>query len=223
MTRRSVQFGSAVAVLLVALAIASQWRDRTQSSPPETRATTGRRVEPAGGGTPVAVAGTEVSQSPSAPSSAAVSAIHDADAAPPESAPAQQNFKELVAGIDPLLGDKNVIVRAPTSPNGPSLADAEQRFRTEGADPAWSKQMQSQILDQVSQLSGLRLVTLEAECRETICRLKLFYPPRTNALSSLEQLKPVARQLGFGQIVEAATLAEDGVPMALLYLQRDAA
>lgn len=222
MTRRSVQFGSAVAVLLVALAIASQWHDRPQSPSPETSATTGRRVEPASSGTPIAVGGTEESRSPSELSSAAVSAIHDAGEAPPESAPAQQDFKELVASIDPLLGDKNVIVRAPASPNAPSLADAEQRFRTEGADPAWSKQMQSQILDQVSQLSGLSLVTLEAECRETICRLKLFYPPRTNALSAMEQLKPVARQLGFGQIVEAATLAEDGVPMSLLYLQRDA-
>ena len=217
--KRSVQIGSVVAVLLVALVIANQWRDRPQPSPRETNVTT---PELASSRIPAAVRGTEVPR-PSEPPSAATSAIESADEAPTDSPPAEEELKELVEGIDPLLADKNVIVRAPTSPNGPSLADVELRFRTETADPTWSTQMESQILDQVSQVRGLSLVTLEAECRETICRLKLVYPPGTNALSSSEQWRPVARQLGFGQIVEAATLAEDGVPMSLLYLQRDPA
>jgi hypothetical protein len=117
-----------------------------------------------------------------------------------------------------------VIVRAQDpATKGAGLEDAELRFRTEGTDAAWSKQMEAQILDQVSRVIGLGLVRFDAECRETICRLKLFHPPGTNALSSLEQLKPLAKQLGFSNIVEAATIGEDGVPMSLLYLQRDGA
>ena len=81
--------------------------------------------------------------------------------------------------------------------------------------------MESQILAQVSQVSGLNLVTFDAECRQTICRIRLFYPPGTNALSSSERLKPLAGQLGFDHAVQAATIAEDGVPMSLLYLQRE--
>jgi hypothetical protein len=148
--------------------------------------------------------------------------VERADEAPKDSVPARQDFKELVEGIDPSLGNKNVIVRAPDpATNGPDLADVELRFRTEGTDPTWSRRMESQILDQVSQVSGLSLVTLDAECRETICRVKLFYPARTNALSSLDQLKPIAKQLGFGHIVQAATIGEDDVPMSLIYLQRE--
>jgi hypothetical protein len=146
-------------------------------------------------------------------------AIEGADETPNDSVPAQQNFAQLVAGIDPSLGDKNVIVRAQDSATKrPDLEDVELRFRTEGTDPTWSKQMESQIVDQVSRISGLGLVRFDAECRETICRMKLFYPSGTNALSSLDQLKPLARQLGFDNVVEAATIGEDGVPMSLLYL-----
>jgi hypothetical protein len=54
------------------------------------------------------------------------------------------------------------------------------------------------------------LVRFDAECRETICGTKLIYPPRTNPRSSLEQPKPLATQLGFDDIVEAATIGEDG-------------
>jgi len=51
-------------------------------------------------------------------------------------------------------------------------------------------------------------------------RVKLFYPPGTNALSSLEKLRPIAQPIGFDHVVEVATLGEQGVPISLLYFQR---
>ncbi len=219
MNKRTVLIASIVAVLVVGLVIANQWRSEPQRVESEAIATTASPVQRAGGEVDLAVGDAHDSRAPSESLPAEPVAIDGADEAPKESVPARQPFEELVAGIDPSLGDKNVIVRAgDPATKAPDLAEAETQFRTESTDPTWSKQMESQIVDQVSRLSGLGLVRFDAECRETICRIKLFYPPGTNALSSLEQLKPLATQLGFHDIVEAATIGEDGVPMSLLYL-----
>jgi hypothetical protein len=223
-TKRSVRIASVVAVLVVAFVIANQWRGEPQRGQPKANTTTGAPEEPASSGAQVVVRGTQDSRSASESPSARTSTVDDADEAPKDSVSAQQNLAELVGGIDPLLSDRNLIVRAQDpATKGPGLADVELRFRTEGTDPTWSKQMESKILDQVSRISGLGLVRFDAECRETICRIKLFHPPRTNPLSALEQLKPLGTQLGFDNIVEAATIGEDGVPVSLLYLQRDGA
>jgi hypothetical protein len=219
---RSVRIGSVVAVLVVALVIANQWRGQPQLLPPKPSAATGSSVESASSGIPVTAGGAQDSRSPSESPSAAPSTIGGADGAPQNSVPALQELEEVVEGIDPSLVGKNLILPArDPATKGPGLVGVEQKFKQEGTDPLWSRRMESQILDQVARVSGLSLVTLNAECRETICRVKLVYPPRTNALSSLEQLKPLAKQLGFGDIVEAATIGEDGVPMSLVYLQRE--
>jgi hypothetical protein len=141
----------------------------------------------------------------------------------PRSVPEDEDLGALVAGIDPSLRDRNVIVPSGGSkPDGPGLEDLELRFRAEHVDPSWSDAMEARILDQLSHVTGLGLVAFDARCRATICRVKLFYPPGTSALSSLDELKPVAMQIGFDHVLEVATIGEDGVPVAVLYFQRDA-
>jgi len=224
MTKRSVPIAAVVAILAVAFVIANHWRGELQRVQTKANAATGSPVEPASSEAQVVAGGTQGSRSPSESPSTGTVTIDAADEAPTDSVPAQQQLAELVAGIDPLLGDKNLIVRAQDpGTKGLGLGDVEQRFRTEATDPRWSEQMESKIIDQVSRVSGLGLVRFDAECRATICRIKLFYPPRTNPLSSLDRLKPLGTQLGFDDIVEAATIGEDGVPVSLLYLQRDGA
>ncbi|HUF72279.1 MAG TPA: hypothetical protein VMR74_05205 [Gammaproteobacteria bacterium] len=223
MIKRSVRIGSVVAVLIAALAITYQWRGSPDGVPSETDGTPGDSVVVARSETGVALGAMQEYRAPSEPSSAAVLPAERADDFP-NGAPTEQDMRELVEGIDPLLGQTNLIVRAPDAAGeAPGLVDMELQFRTEGTDTDWSRLMESRIFDQVSQVSGISLVTIEAECRETICRIKLFYPPNANALSSLEQLKPLATQLGFSHVVEAATIDENDVPMSLLYLQREAA
>lgn len=220
-TKRSVRIGSACAALVIALAIVYQWRGPPDRAPSEASAgpadsAATAREEPDRGSR-----ATQELRSPSEPSSTAASAGETTDDAPEDPLPLDE-LRELVEGIDPLLGQSNMIVRAPDpGHSGPGLVDVESQFRTESADPDWSGQMESRILDQVARLGELSLVTLEAECRETICRLKLFYPPGTNALSTVDRLKPLATELGFSHVVAAATLEENGVSMSLLYLQHE--
>jgi hypothetical protein len=148
--------------------------------------------------------------------------IEDADEGLEHSVATEQDLTELVGGIDPLLRDRNLITRPRDSTRTAyDLEDMELRFSAEGTDPTWSNWMEARILGQVSQVTGLGLVALDAECRETICRIKLFHPPGADALSSLDKLKPIGKQIGFGHGVEVATIGEDGVPISLLYFLRE--
>jgi hypothetical protein len=141
-----------------------------------------------------------------------------------DSAPAEQDLKAVIEGIDPLLIERNVIMRAP-EPNqtGPGFVELESRFGQEAADAVWSRGMEARILDEVAQIGGLKLVSLETECRATICRLKLFHPPGTNALTTLSNLVPMASSIGFAHVVHVATLGENRVPISVLYFQRSQA
>jgi hypothetical protein len=115
-----------------------------------------------------------------------------------------------------------VIVRAPDpKQTGPGFEELESRFGTERADPSWSPGMEARILEEVSLVDGLKLASLEAECRATICRLKLFHSAGTNALSSLGKLVPMATPSGFDHVARVATLDETGVPISLLYFRRE--
>jgi hypothetical protein len=101
--------------------------------------------------------------------------------------------------------------------------ELETQFAAETADPKWSNAAEAEILGRVAQVAGLELVSLEAECRATICRVKLFHPPGTKVRSSLDTLKIHAEEIGFGHTAEVATLGDDGVPISVFYLQRKGA
>ena len=124
--------------------------------------------------------------------------------------------------IDPLLRDANLIVRRTNSAGTqPALGELETQFSSEGTDPSWSASTESRILSEVAQVASLAVTSLEVECRETICRLKLFYPPGTDTLSSAGRFEPLADVLGFADPTEVVTVGETGVPMSLVYFQRN--
>jgi len=124
--------------------------------------------------------------------------------------------------IDPLLRDANLIVRRTDSTGTqPALVELETLFSSEGRDPSWSASTESRILSEVAQVANLAVTSHEVECRETICRLKLFYPPSTDTLSFAGRFEPLADVLGFGDPTEVVTVGEIGVPMSLVYFQRN--
>jgi hypothetical protein len=206
--------------LVVAIVIASRWPGSPEQPPIDELAPIRAVDEPGVADSANGEATSEVQPATDAPSSAA----RGTDEASAEPSPPEPDFKELVEGVDPLLRERNVIVRSVNQEQtAPRFEELESRFAAEGNDASWSDGMEAQILDQVSQIAGLRLVSVEAECRETVCRLKLFYPAGTNSLASLEQFRPIASRIGLGQVVEVATIGDDGVPVSLLYFVRQGA
>jgi hypothetical protein len=58
----------------------------------------------------------------------------------------------------------------------PGLASIEKAFATEAVDPLWATGMERNILDQLAQ-ANLQLVTMQVECRTSMCRVQLVEPP----------------------------------------------
>ena len=58
----------------------------------------------------------------------------------------------------------------------PGLAGIEQAFAAERVDPLWATGMERNILDQLAQ-ANLQLVTMQVECRTSMCRVQLMEPP----------------------------------------------
>ena len=58
----------------------------------------------------------------------------------------------------------------------PELAGMEQAFAAERVDPLWATGMEGHILGQLAQ-ANLQLVTMQVECRTSMCRVQLMERP----------------------------------------------
>jgi len=58
----------------------------------------------------------------------------------------------------------------------PGMAGIEQAFAAERVDPLWATGMEGNILGQLAQ-ANLQLVTMQVECRTSMCRVQLIEPP----------------------------------------------
>lgn len=58
----------------------------------------------------------------------------------------------------------------------PELAGMEQAFAAERVDPLWATGMEGNILGQLAQ-ANLQLVTMQVECRTSMCRVQLMERP----------------------------------------------
>ena len=59
----------------------------------------------------------------------------------------------------------------------PGLASIEKAFAAEAVDPLWASGMEGNILGHIAQAKGLQLVTMQVECRTSMCRVQLMEPP----------------------------------------------
>ena len=58
----------------------------------------------------------------------------------------------------------------------PELTSIEIAFAAEPVDPLWATGVERNILDQIAQ-ANLQLVTMQVECRTSVCRVQLMEPP----------------------------------------------
>lgn len=134
-----------------------------------------------------------------------------------ESRHARVNRPSIHGDVDPVEPTYQVV------PGWPGPAEAELRFRGEGKDPRWSRQTENRLLTLVSQLDALALSRLEADCRETMCRLLLVYPPGIEPTYTIRQIYERIDELGLGPML-AETRAEAGDLRTLsVFLRRRAA
>ena len=58
----------------------------------------------------------------------------------------------------------------------PALIQGEREFAAEGVDVEWASGAEGEILSRVSQIPDLALISMQVECRSTMCRLQAASP-----------------------------------------------
>jgi hypothetical protein len=114
--------------------------------------------------------------------------------------------------------------------DGPVASHFQQKenaFVAEPVDPFWSRSREAEILGQIAQISGLRLITIEAECRTSMCRLQWTQDVPLPVEGELRGMpsdvhKDLLARLGYTQKIEMGTAGDAGsrALTALTYLPR---
>src|SRR5688572_18246890 len=99
----------------------------------------------------------------------------------------------------------------------PELAGMEQAFAAERVDPLWATGMEGNILGHIAQ-ANLQLVTLQVECRTSMCRVQLMERPSKSA--DMTAFRDLVR--GFGlDVWRMQNLGnESGATTTVAYLAR---
>ena len=103
----------------------------------------------------------------------------------------------------------------------------ENAFVAEPVDPLWSRSREAEILEQIAQSNGLRLITIEVECRTSMCRLQWTQDVPLPVEGELRGMpsdvhKDLLARLGYTQQIEMGTAGVAGsrALTALTYLPR---
>lgn len=134
-----------------------------------------------------------------------------------ESSPGRDRTYRVPGGIDPRAPDYRGLT------GWPGFAEAELRFGREDEDPRWAKQTEIRLLSMISELDNLALSRLEAECRESMCRLLLVYPPGTEPIYTIRQIYERVDALGLGPALAETRVEGGDVETLRLFLRRLAA
>ena len=101
----------------------------------------------------------------------------------------------------------------------------ENAFVAEPLDPLWSRSREAEILGQMAQISGLRLINVEVECRTSMCRLQWTQNVPVPVEGELRGMPDAVYQdllarLGYTQTIPMGTAADARTITSLTYLPR---
>jgi hypothetical protein len=99
----------------------------------------------------------------------------------------------------------------------PGLAAIEKAFAAEAVDPLWATGAERNILDQIAQ-ANLQLVTMQVECRTSMCRVQLVEPPSKSA--DMAAFQDLVRGFGLDVWRMQGSRNQDGATTTLGYLAR---
>jgi hypothetical protein len=120
-------------------------------------------------------------------------------------------------------------------PPMPELLEAERAFAAERADSLWADATEGYILGEIARTTGLQLVTLQVECRTSMCRLhlverqsqdaepRILFPSVRGAPARNAQLGPfvnLVAGLDLDPRWVASVVDGNGTPTSLAYLAR---
>ena len=101
----------------------------------------------------------------------------------------------------------------------------ENAFVAEPLDPLWSRSREAEILGQIAQINGLRLINVEVECRTSMCRLQWTQNVPVPVEGELRGMPDAVYQdllarLGYTQMIPMGTAGDARTVTSLTYLPR---
>jgi hypothetical protein len=104
---------------------------------------------------------------------AAATALHDGPNEPPPGALPTNRANENA--LTPTVSTARVLemwdARGITA--APMVRETDSAFAADPVDSPWARQREAEILGEIARTAGLQLVTVEVECRTSICRIQL--------------------------------------------------
>jgi hypothetical protein len=99
----------------------------------------------------------------------------------------------------------------------PELTSIEMAFAAEPVDPLWATGVERNILGQLAQ-ANLRLVTMQVECRTSMCRVQLVEPPSKSP--DMAAFRDLVRGFGLDVWRMQNLGSESGATTTVAYLAR---
>lgn len=125
------------------------------------------------------------------------------------------------AGTGPQRIKNDPATRHDRRPLGwPTFEEVEQRFALEQRDAAWSDTAESGILGILSLIPDLGLVQVDVECRVTLCRLRLLFPPGTETTFAIRSIYALSDSIGLGPVSADTRIDSGNLPLLRLFLRR---
>ena len=142
------------------------------------------------------------------------------DAPPePQAVPVSLPTSGPYASISAALADRDVPperrIQPPTE-----LLETERAFAAESADPGWSTAAEAGVLAGFAEIPGLSLVSLNVECRTTLCLLQLVTPRTPPPDYPNPNIAEIAKSAGLKSIWQMGIRVRSGAPVMLAYLER---
>lgn len=101
----------------------------------------------------------------------------------------------------------------------PEMVETERAFAAESVDPSWSTAAEASVLARFAEIPGLSLVSLNVECRATLCLLQFVAPQAPPPNYPNPNIAEIATSVGLKPLSMMGIRA-NGAPVMLAYLER---
>jgi hypothetical protein len=145
----------------------------------------------------------------------------DGRGAPPEPQPVPPPFPTpgRYASISAALADQNVQPER-RMPALPELLDTDRAFAAESVDPAWSTATEAGVLGRIAEIPGAAYVSLNVECRTTLCLLQFVESATPTPSSGIADIAKLVEPQGLKSLWMFGIRVRGGAPLGIAYFQR---
>jgi hypothetical protein len=105
------------------------------------------------------------------------------------------------------------------SPDDGAVNTLASALASEAENDTWSGTMEAGLLDRISRLHDREVVTVNVECRSMTCGSILVFSRNSDEFSRRVNFPRIADELGFQLRAGLATIADDGTPFTVFYMQ----